>query len=258
MNDGLPSRQCFAVFVLMWAIINLMPHAAMAEGACTVSTQAEITWHACEKDTLWIIETRRPITLFWSPTAVPTLRERAAAAPDTIVMVNGGYHDGNYAQPHIEGLFVMDGTDISPLKPADPQLTHVLSINRAGSIDAVEKISALSPRQTGYTYFQSGPLITDRGRIEFLSIKGSLNGNDPYKRTAIGRTRTGETVIVIAKTPRTLRNLARSVLRINSYKKRQLTLLNLDGGPSTAIHAHRIPALSYGADKVTPVGISVR
>jgi exopolysaccharide biosynthesis protein len=214
----------------------------------------------CDNDRLWIIETTRPLVAYFATPPVPTLREKASASPAFSLLLNGGYHDGNYANAKPEGLLIIDGKLLSTLKPNDGQLTHVLSMTRDGRISAIrEAVRGVGAHTSdGNTHVQSGPLIVEDGRIAMSSIDGSLNGKGAYKRTAIGRTREGETVIVIAKTPRTLDDLAKMVLRVNEFEKRGLSLLNLDGGPSTAIHTNATNALSYGADKVTPLGFALR
>jgi exopolysaccharide biosynthesis protein len=208
---------------------------------------------------LWIIETRRELRAFHSSRDVPTLRKRLASAPGAVLLVNGGYHDGDYARPRVEGLLRIGNRTFGALKPADLQLTHVLSIDSNGSIAEIEPASttSLAARAADQDQIQSGPLILDAGSVAINAITRSVNGADPYKRTAIGRTRAGDTIIVVARTPHALTELARIVAGTNRYAERGLTLVNLDGGPSTGIHSETVPQLSYGADKVTPVGFAI-
>jgi uncharacterized protein YigE (DUF2233 family) len=233
--------------------------------ACQRTNVAAFVWSQCAGGTVWIVETTRPLAPFHFEGTVPPLRQHATTVANEFALVfNGAYHDGNYAKAKLEGLHVFDGKKLSELKLEDRQLTHVLSIDRSGRIDSIREatyelqatLNADTSRLS--THIQSGPLILDNGKLAKPFIEGSLNGNDAYKRTAIGVTRAGETVIVIAKTPRTLADLASIVLATNDYAKRGLTLLNLDGGPSTAIHSADVRGLSYGADKITPVGFGVR
>lgn len=231
-----------------------------AETGCTRTEKDGIVWRDCAGGSVWIIETRRPLALFHATRGVPTLREHVAESPEAIVAVNGSYHDGNYARPVFEGLLEADGVTLGTLRADDRQLTHVMSIDPEGRITTILSSSeAPAARPVASRYrVQSGPLILNDGALSAATIAGSVNGVDAYKRTAIGRTRAGETVIVVAKTPRTLADLGRLVLRIEGFADRGLTLLNLDGGPSTAIHSLALPGVSYGADKVTPVGFAIR
>lgn len=219
-----------------------------------------LAWSVCAGGSVWIVETTRPIDLFVSHRRVPTLRQRLARSPRAALLVNGSYHDGNYARPVFDGLLRIGERTIAPAKVADRQLTHLLSIDRSGRLAAIlpataAGMAALAPDSNAV---QTGPAILQDGAIATAAIRGSLNGIDAYKRTAIGRTRAGETVIVIARTPWTLTDLGSFVAATDDYAGRGLTLVNLDGGPSTAIHSAIVPPLSYGADKVTPVGLAVR
>jgi uncharacterized protein YigE (DUF2233 family) len=235
--------------------------AAFAENTqCQRTNAAAFAWSQCAGGTVWILETVRPLVPFYIEGAVPSLRQKAASSTAFSLLFNGAYHDGNYAKAKLEGLFFVDGKTQSELKANDRQLTHVLSLDREGRITVIREASAVVSEKldTNDVHIQSGPLILDDGKLTTNFIDGSLNGNDAYKRTALGRTRAGETVIVIAKTPRTLSELAAIALGANDYASRGLTLLNLDGGPSTAIHANAVRGLSYGADKITPVGFGLR
>jgi uncharacterized protein YigE (DUF2233 family) len=253
-------RTAIAAALLCFSVVSIACSARTSGVVCKPVERSGLSWTVCDHGAIWIVETTRPISLFWTLSNVPTLRRRAANSPNYSLFVNGGYHDGDYANPKAEGLMIIDGQQIGQFRANDRQLTHVISLNAAGSITA---ISAAVPELEGKlnpnsSHLQTGPIIIQDGEIKNDFIVNSLNGNDAYKRTAIGRTANGETVIVIAKTPYTLTNLALAILRTNNYRERRLTLVNLDGGPSTAIHSANFPQLSYGADKLTPTGFAVR
>lgn len=247
----LPGLTCLVAFLSVGA--------SAPEAACTTNKSASFNWSVCEDNSVWVIETQQPLIAFYTSQDVPTFREKTAASPQFAAVVNGAYHNGNYAAPVMEGLLTIASDEISKMKIDDRQLTHIMSINTKGKVANISPASALPddyPRPD-YTYTQSGPLILSRGEPALSSIATSLNGTDAYKRTAIGVTDAGDTVIVIAKTPRTLPELALIVLEINDYRERRLTLLNFDGGPSTAVHSLESDRLTYGADKVTPVGFGI-
>ncbi|MBC7596353.1 MAG: phosphodiester glycosidase family protein [Kineosporiaceae bacterium] len=179
--------------------------------------------------------------------------------PSALLLINGTYHDGDYEQPTMVGLLEIEDHLLSPVKTHDLQLSRILTVDPDGRIASIRALTdemKQDPRPAA-ARFQSGPAIVENGRLTTGEIAASANGNDAYKRTAIGRTEKGETVIVISKTPRTLVDLGAQVLRVSDYRRRKLTLMNLDGGPSTAIHSAAIPSMSYGADKVTPIVIGV-
>lgn len=249
---GLPTGlACFAALFVVGA--------SASETACTTTRNTFFDWSVCEDNSIWVIETKQPLSGFFISANVPTFREKIVASPQFAAIVNGAYHNGNYSAPLMEGLLTISGNEISKIKINDQQLTHIMCIDAKGKIVGILPASALPDEypQPDYTYTQSGPLILNRGEIALSSITTSLNGAGAYKRTAIGVTEAGDTVIIIAKTPRTLPELGRIVLGIGNYRKRRLTLLNFDGGPSTAAHSLENGSLTYGADKVTPVGFGI-
>jgi uncharacterized protein YigE (DUF2233 family) len=230
--------------------------------ACATSRSTSFEVHRCDHDRLWIIETRKLLVPIYHAVNALTLRQLGLArGGEFVLLVNGSYHDGDYANAQHEGLFVVNGKAHAPLKALDKQLSHVVNINEAGAIVAItpaEENSTPANRWKDGTHIQTGPLVVDAGHIATAFIDAAINGKDRYKRSALGVTSDGATIIVIAKTPRTLHDLANAVLNVNHYRRRKLTLVNLDGGPSTALHSTEQPQLSYGADKVTPIVFGVR
>jgi uncharacterized protein YigE (DUF2233 family) len=248
------------IAALMGAVFVSMGSNAAASD-CVVKRSASFESHRCLADRLWVIETRRALRPIYHPVNALTLRQLATADPNLALLVNGSYHDGDYGNAKLEGLFVVDGKSYAPLKSLDAQLSHVISFSDAGRISTISLADQNAPdavRWTVGTHIQSGPLIIDSGRIATAFIDASINGHDRYKRTALGVTSDGATVIVIAKTPMSLREFASSVLTINRLLERRLTLLNFDGGPSSTLHSNEQRALSYQADKMTPIAFAIR
>ncbi len=256
-SERFAKRNALSGSLLLGAL--LLISARPGPTSCTEAKTRSFEYSICELGSVWIIETSQPLRPFFSKNRVPTLRVRAGKSHEFAALLNGAYHDGNYAKPTMEGLLFIEGEQISPAKIGDLQLTHFLVLDDGGKIAGIQHASMLPANYplSGHSYTQSGPLITDRGVPTPDYIERSLNGSDAYKRTAIGMTAAGDTVIVIAKTPRTLSELGEIVLNTRNYRRRGLTLLNFDGGPSTAFHASGATELSYGADKVTPVGFRI-
>ena len=122
---------------------------------------------------------------------------RFNATPNAILLINGSYHDGDYDQPTMVGLLELESLILSPLKPKDRQLSRVLAIDPIGRIASIRALSDEVGQNRTLTSarLQSGPAIIVDGRLTGNEIASSLNGNDAYKRTAIGRTDNGQTVI---------------------------------------------------------------
>jgi Phosphodiester glycosidase len=249
------------ISALLGAVFVLLGSTVSVASDCVIKRSASFESTRCDQDRLWVIETRRPMVPIYHAVGPLTLRQLADADKQFALLVNGSYHDGDYTNARLEGLFVVNGKTYAPLKSLDKQLSHVVSFSSSGMITsvslAVETAHVASQWKAG-THIQTGPLITEAGSVTPGFIDAAINGKDRYKRTAIGATADGATVIVIAKTPYSLHELARAVLAINRYRERKLTLVNFDGGPSTALHSNEQSGLSYQADKLTPILFGLR
>jgi uncharacterized protein YigE (DUF2233 family) len=246
---------------LLSAVFVFLAANSVAANDCVVARSRSFESFRCDEDRLWVVETRRPLQPLYHAVGALSFRQLASGANEFALFVNGSYHDGDYANARLEGLFVVNGKSYAPLKPLDPQLSHVMSLSDTGRITSISLADGdanSSERWKLGTHIQSGPLIIDAGRVATNYIDASINGKDRYKRTAIGMTADGATVIVISRTPRSLQALAAAVLNINRLRDRGLTLLNFDGGPSTSLHATEQRKLSYQADKLTPVLFAIR
>jgi Phosphodiester glycosidase len=231
---------------------------AHATPGCVEERADRIVVVHCVDRGLTVVETQRSLELIYHAVAPPTPRQLAAAG--WAVVVNGSYHDGDYANAMLEGQFTVRGKHWGVARPDDRQLSHVVAFDTQGRIESIAPAdaAALARATAAAASVQTGPLITENGRWVEAYARQSLNGVDAYKRSAVGRTGEGASVIVIARQPRTLEALARDVLALRRYAQRGLTLVNLDGGPSTALALARWPQWHYQPDKLTPVAIGVR
>ncbi len=215
--------------------------------------------HDCPGSGVSVVETHSGIEPIVQLQGAPGLAARLAADPGWALVFNGSYHDGHYGSASLVGGFVVQGRVLSPLHAADAQLSQVVRLDGQGRIASITDLADAGdqPAANG-TAFQTGPLILDAGRVAQASIAASLNGSDAYKRTALGRTADGTTVVAIARRPRTLAAFAADVLAAGDLAHRGLTLVNLDGGFSTAWALADQPASNYQPDKQTPVAFGVR
>ncbi len=112
----------------------------------------------------------------------------------------------------------------------DPNLSHFFVSTATGAmIIAREKVAISKLENTKYA-FQAGPLLVSSGAVA-VSDRASWHASEPHERTAIAIDRTGKISWYATKTPISLRGFASEVLAHNPQVE---TLLNLDGGPSTA------------------------
>ena len=136
-----------------------------------------------------------------------------------ILMVNGGYFNSDFTST---GFYKIDDGILQP--KIKKSLSGFVAIDKNGSI----KLLTLKDDLKDYpTIIQSGPYVIDPGGKVGINTRKELVA----RRTLIGETREGNLIILITK-PITLYDLAYAIKKKIPNIER---LLNLDGGPSTAL-----------------------
>lgn len=135
------------------------------------------------------------------------------------IMINGGYFEADFSPT---GLCKINGKIINMKR--DKKLSGFVAINNNGAISLLARNDNIS----GYsTILQAGPYVIDPGgKIGIKSDSGIK-----AKRTLIGQ-KTDNSIVIVVTQPITLLKLALSIKRKLPAIER---LLNLDGGPSTAL-----------------------
>lgn len=144
------------------------------------------------------------------------------------IIINGGYFESDFSPT---GFYKINGRIIGP-EPSN-KLSGYLVIDIKGKLTLLtinDDISAYP------NVLQSGPFIIDPGGK--IGIRSENGKQAP--RTAIGQTRNGDIVIVVTG-PLSLMELAIAIMReVPSIDR----VLNLDGGPSTALKTPDIEVLN--------------
>ena len=135
------------------------------------------------------------------------------------LMINGGYFDADF---YPVGYCKINGVIVNKTKVK--KLSGFIAINSSGSISILTRKDNLSKYSN---IIQSGPFVIDPGGG--IGIK-SRSGHKA-KRTLIGMTKNKSLVIIVTK-PILLYDLA---FQIKKHLPSVERLLNLDGGPSTAL-----------------------
>lgn len=176
------------------------------------------------------------------------------------VAINGTFFAGTYQQASHAGLLILAGDKKSEIID-DPQLSHFVVYNRESVnirfITALESNVSDIYLNDNFDVFQTGPLVIDNNQIQNDYIDKSTNGNGKYRRTLLGQFDTGEMFIVIATNEYTLKDLGKTVLDLPVSQGKVLDLINLDGGPSTAIYVKDHPEFNFNAEHDLPSVILV-
>lgn len=148
--------------------------------------------------------------------------------PGYTLLLNGGYFQEDFSPV---GLVRIGGAKIT--RRAAPRLSGFVAIDKQGHLSLLTRADDLA----GYaTIIQSGPYVVGPGGI--VGIKSDRG--QTARRTVIGLTRE-QGIIVAVTEPITLTDLARGMLAEFPSLDR---LLNLDGGPSTALKTESIQVLN--------------
>ncbi len=153
---------------------------------------------------------------------VRNLEENAASFFDPKrhrLIINGGYFNPDFSPT---GYCKIDGRVLNPKRPKS--LSGFVAIDERGAVSLLTRHDDLSKFPT---VLQSGPFLIDPGGR--IGIRSRV-GIEAY-RTAIGRTSDDELIILVTA-PIDLFDLAVAAKRAIPTLER---LLNLDGGPSTAL-----------------------
>lgn len=164
-----------------------------------------------------------------------------------VAAINGSYFIGSYVESSPSGLLQIKGELISEYVP-NVQISHVvvydhvaneLKFIRARNLD----LSAYS--QPRYSLAQTGPLLIDSNQVQFDFIDGALNSEQESIRSFIGITDAGEKFIGISRTQVTLYELVDTISANPLFQNNNITVVNLDGGASTAMFVKDSEALKF-------------
>lgn len=174
---------------------------------------------------------------------------------DFKILINGGFFND---QNQYAGALEIEGVVITPPAPLDTQLSHVARYNPTTTLfDFIETRSF--ERDNSYSLaFQTGPLFLLDNEVQDSYIDASINGNGEYIRSFIGQLDSGELIAGVTTKRVTLKDLAAKLLEASIFDGKKLSLINLDGGSSSALFLGEGNSQNYGQFKVLPVLIGFK
>ncbi len=172
-------------------------------------------------------------------------------------LVNGSFFEwsGKHA-----GWLSISGNNLMSLKQ-DRQLTHIAVLNTTTG-EMVFRSAELwksSMSDTANIEFQTGPLVIRANVLDMPSIRQSINGLRSHKRTLLAYTEEDKMKFFItARTPERLDNLGEYLLKLSTFEGKTLSVINLDGGPSVALHSRTHPEMNHNGKTVLPILFALR
>lgn len=172
-------------------------------------------------------------------------------------MVNATYFSGPSTDARHAGWLWIYGT-LYEHTAEDKQLTHVVCIDRLN-----KKIS--------YTYykdfttefnkecleFQTGPLIIENSKLAETYINSSINGLKKAPRTMLASLDNKQMFFIISESYQDLITLGNYIMKLSVFYGKKLDVVNLDGGPSTALYSKNDSKLNYNNYAVLPFLLGV-
>ena len=106
--------------------------------------------------------------------------------------------------------------------------------------------------------FQSGPAIIINNKIQKDFINNSLNGKSKELRTLIAYNSENEIYLIITREHVKLEELAEFLLITQPFTNRNISIMNLDGGSSTALFTKNNPEFNFRENKRLPLLLGVK
>lgn len=142
------------------------------------------------------------------------------------------------------GLWVENGIEKSPMNMTDPNLSHIVYKNNWG-IYIYPNHYWVSKTKSTWSFIdgqfsaedsaiQAWPLVLSGNILQ--PLWDSWHARGPHERTLIGKTQSGKVYFFIFEKPVTLPQVADIIVQDDRFAIDPITLLNLDGWPSTAYY----------------------
>lgn len=115
----------------------------------------------------------------------------------------------------------------------DPNITHFVGIT-GSAIDIFSNKEYYGWPEIYDSMFQSWPLVLSGNILQPFS--DSWHARGPHERTLLGKTQSGKVYFFIFEKPVSLTEVADIIVKDDRFTIDPITLLNLDGWPSTAYY----------------------
>jgi len=172
-------------------------------------------------------------------------------------LINGSYFEASRVHAGWLSIF---GTQYTPLKD-DRQLSHMAVLDTSvGYIDfpSLDLWDSSMTNQTSIE-FQTGPLVIDANAVDTLSIHASINGEGSHLRTFLAYTEEdGIKYFIISRQTGQLDLMAKHLLSLPLFAGKTLSVMNLDGGSSTALYSRKHPELNFNVNRPLPILLGLR
>lgn len=135
-------------------------------------------------------------------------------------------------------LWIENGIEKSPMNMSDPNLSHIVFLSMGALMVTPNEVWVQSLDGCYKTIwcraFQAGPLVLSGNILQ--PFHDSWHANGLHERTLLGKTQSGKVYFFLFEKPVTLSEVGDVVVQDSRFQNDPITLLNLDGWPSTAYY----------------------
>lgn len=186
----------------------------------------------------------------------PQLSLRDIATTDRLTLIiNAGYFSGDIKNATHAGYLYNKGKLLSGVVvKTDKQITHLAVQYNDNTISFIPNAEYQLTLNTKLA-FQAGPLILDQGTVMQELINRSINGNSFTTRSFLGKTTDGRYFLGVSRSAVQLAQLATMILSFPNAVGEKPSVINLDGGSSTAMYVPNNSDFGFSPDWINPTAI---
>ncbi len=191
--------------------------------------------------------------------------EQIANDSDYSLIANGSFfdilYDDSTANTGIHykhaGYLKINNKIYEDIKKDDRQLSRLFAYNSKKNIVHFFSLNELDKTRDYDLVIQTGPQIIKDNLVDTSSINLSINGNRKARRTTFATVNGNEFYIIITLDIVTLAELGKMLISTGIFKK-ELDVIDFDGGPSTRIYIRNHPELSWSSNVPWPLLICIK
>jgi hypothetical protein len=154
------------------------------------------------------------------------------------------------------GYLKINNVLIENLK-VERQITALLAYDsRKNRVDYFE-LNELDKTQGYDLVVQTGPLIVHKSLLDSVTLRASINADRPVPRTLFASVNGQEFYAIVTPSYVTLDVLGAMLMSSGIFKK-ELDIIDFDGGPSTSLYIRNHPELCTYPNQIMPALMGVR
>ena len=203
-----------------------------------------------------IVGFKENFEIIYDPQKPPTLKQ-AGQKYGYRYLINGSYFEGSRVHAGWLSIF---GIQHAPLKD-DRQLSHMAVLDTSVGYVDFPCLGLWDSSMTCKTSieFQTGPLVIYANTVDTLSINASINGKSSHLRTFLAYTEEdGMKYFIISRQVGSLALMAEHLLSLPLFAGKTLSVMNLDGGSSTALYSQNHPELNFNINRPLPILLGIK